>query len=155
MTKGDSTGAQEHPDVRQGPETVTSSPSLPSESSPPEQVKDASPEWHEGFDPSNPNIFRDPRNPQPHTLFADPDYSPMVAKCWDNSFQQAHALYLKEDFEGALASAEKDLLDPQMPRSTMIQLLLIAAQCSTDREQRYRRVSLVTASGCQMTCPLC
>jgi hypothetical protein len=96
-----------------------------------------------------------PPDTKPRAPKAEPDSLPPMARTWDEAFQEAHALYMKQDFEGALASAEKDLLDPKMPRSTRIQLLLIAAQCGTDREQRYRQVNFVAESFCCVMSALC
>jgi hypothetical protein len=52
---------------------------------------------------------------------------------------------MQGDYEGAYAIAKLHLVDPAMTLPNRIELSLIVARCSSDKQDRYTHVSLTVA----------
>jgi hypothetical protein len=68
---------------------------------------------------------------------------PSSSSC-HKAFEEAHALYMRGDYESAYECAKKALVDPAITSPSQVQLALIMVQCSPKRQEHYKHVSRVT-----------
>jgi hypothetical protein len=90
------------------------------------------------------------KRPAPSRLENDPAWTSKIMQSWQKAFDEAQDLLLEGKYDEALASANKDLEDDEMPDGIRIQVLLVAAQAHVSKLKLRNCISAVLTSRFRM-----